>query len=203
MIEKSEEFFLSKARFEAFSDGVFAIAITLLILEIHLPSTSTKTPTQDEQLHALLAIWRQYLVYAATFATIGIMWLNHHAMFRYVKRITHGTVAANLLLLVLISFLPFSTEVLARFGLSRPAVVFYGLTLVGIALAYTLVRQQVVAAHPASGKPFTVWNVVGMTFYPIATIVGYFYPVAAVVLIGLLALFYMLPSNVRAAAIRP
>src|SRR5215469_12859391 len=126
-MDAKTDFTLDKGRLEAFSDGVFAIAITLLILELHLPPFHPPI-TASQQVHDLTIIWPQYLVYFVTFATIGIMWLNHHALFKNVRRVTHGLVLANLLLLSLISFLPFPTEVLARYGLTNVAIVYYGLT---------------------------------------------------------------------------
>lgn len=191
---------LSKSRFESFSDGVFAIAITLLILEVRLPPDRHVPPTHGDQVHALLSIWPQYLVYAASFATIGIMWLNHHALFNNVRRITHGIAVANLLLLALISFLPFTTEVLGHYGLTPVAVVYYGITLVAISLGYNAVLQQVYAAH-GRPRPVTLWSIVGLSAYPLATVAGYFVPVLGVIIIALLALFYMMPSNMRAVSI--
>lgn len=197
------EFTLSKGRFESFSDGVFAIAITLLVLELHLP-VSQAPPTSDSgQLRALVQIWPQYLVYFASFATIGIMWLNHHALFRYIERITHGMVLANILLLALISFLPFPTAVLARFGLTRMAVVYYGVTLSAIAFGYFLLHRQALAAHPAHDQRLTLWNIMGLTLYPLATVVGYFVPILGILLVGMLALYYMLPKNVQGGVVRP
>lgn len=191
---------LGKSRFESFSDGVFAIAITLLILEVRIPDKTPDPATNAQQVHALVSIWPQYLVYAASFATIGIMWLNHHALFNNVRRITHGMALANLLLLALISFLPFTTEVLGRFGLSPIAVVYYGLTMVAISLAYNLVLHQVYAAHGLA-RPTTLWSIVGLSAYPFATIVGYFAPLLGVIVVALLALFYMMPSNMRSVTI--
>ena len=197
-----EPLFLGKGRFEAFSDGVFAIAITLLILEVRLPAGITGASAAREQVSALVGIWPQYLVYAASFATIGIMWVNHHALFDNVKRITHGIVVANLVLLGLIAFLPFTTEVLAQLGLSRPAVVYYGLTFFAISLGFNFLFQQVRAAHPEwPAPPFTWWNAVGLLAYPVATVAGYFAPIAGVGLIGLLAIFYLLPSNIRSVRV--
>jgi uncharacterized membrane protein len=191
---------LSKTRFESFSDGVFAIAITLLILEVRIPEKTPDPATNVQQLHALISIWPQYLVYAASFATIGIMWLNHHALFNNVRRITHGMALANLLLLALVSFLPFTTEVLGRFGLSPIAVVYYGITMVAISLAYNLVLRQVYAAHGRT-RPIALWSIVGLSAYPIAAIAGYFAPLLGIIIIALLAVFYMMPSNVRAVTI--
>jgi uncharacterized membrane protein len=193
-----DAFTVGKGRFEAFSDGVFAIAITLLILEVRLPNDASPSWTNAQQAQALIHIWPQYLVYAASFATIGIMWLNHHALFDNARVITHGMVVANLVLLAFVSFLPFTTEALGRFGLSGTAVVYYGLTMIAISLAYNQLFQQVRKAHPQHHKPtFILWNVVGNLAYPFATVIGYFVPVLGVIIIGLLAVFYMLPSNLR------
>jgi uncharacterized membrane protein len=196
---------LGKARFEAFSDGVFAIAITLLILEVHLPSSVSASSSGLQQTHALLVIWPQYLVYVASFATIGIMWLNHHALFHNARRISLGTLSANLflLLLLLISFLPFPTAVLGQFGLTPPAVVYYGTTVSLIAGAFTLVYLAVLRAHPGSGRPFTAWNGVGLLLYPAATVAGAFAPVLGLAPFIALAGFYFMPANVRRAVIRP
>jgi uncharacterized membrane protein len=196
-------FTLSKSRFEAFSDGVFAIAITLLILQVNVPANIPDHPTRQKQLEGILTIWSQYLVYAATFATIGTMWLNHHALFRYVERITHGIVIANLLLLGLVCFLPFSTEVIARYGLTQVSVVYYGLVLTAISVGYFILQRQVMAAHPSVDRRVTSWNLVGLSFYPVAIVLGFFVPVLGVVICGLAALFYLLPRSVASAAIRP
>jgi uncharacterized membrane protein len=191
-------FNLSKGRFESFSDGVFAIAITLLVLEIHLPAGAVGP---REQLHALVEIWPQYLVYFVSFGTIGIMWLNHHSLFANVQRVTHGIVIANLFLLAFISFLPFPTEVLARYGLTSIATVYYGLTMVAISIAYNVVYQQVLAAHPNAKRKITLWSIVGLTAYPGATVIGYFTPIGGIIAMALLAGFYMMPHNVRGIVI--
>jgi uncharacterized membrane protein len=96
-------------RLEAFSDGVFAIAITLLILEVRLPAD------EGESLgHRLVEAWPGYLAFVISFVTIGIMWANHHAIFRLIGTASHGLVVANLLLLLCVSFVPFPTKVLAE-----------------------------------------------------------------------------------------
>jgi len=199
----SEALTLGKGRLESFSDGVFAVAITLLILEIHLPSSISPASTTGEQTRALLEIWPQYFVYAVSFATIGIMWLNHHALIDGASRITYNVIVANLLLLGGIAFLQFATEVLARLGLTRPAVVAYGLTLSAIALAYPAVERSVSAAHYGSARKLSAWNVAGLTFYPLATVAGFFVPLLGLGLIAALAVFYALPRNVRMVQLKP
>lgn len=197
------EVVLGKGRFESFSDGIFAVAITLLILEIRLPASIDTTATNTQQSRALVEIWPQYLVYAATFATVGIMWFNHHALCDRARTITYRVIVANLVLLALIAFLPFTTEVLARLGLTSTAVVYYGLTLTAISFGYLGLQRAVMAAHPGSSRKFSAWNIAGLAFYPLATVVGYFVPLLGVVLIAALAVFYALPRNVRMAQFIP
>jgi uncharacterized membrane protein len=123
------------ARLEAFSDGVFAIAVTLLILEIHVPARQ-----HAETLgHELLRIWPSYLGYLTSFLTIGVMWINHHYVFELIARVDRTMLLLNTLLLMLIAFVPFPTAVLAEFietGGARSAAVLYGATLTLTAMTY-------------------------------------------------------------------
>src|SRR6266852_6364576 len=95
---------MSKGRVEAFSDGVFAVAATLLIFNIQIDKTAP-----GGLLAALLAAWPKYAAYVASFLTIGVMWLNHHGMFARIARLDRPLVFLNLLLLMAIVFIPFST----------------------------------------------------------------------------------------------
>jgi uncharacterized membrane protein len=129
-------------RVEAFSDGVFAIAITLLILEIRVPEPEAVRAAGGFA-RALAALWPSYLGYVFSFVTIGIMWANHHAIFHYIRRSDRTFLMLNVLFLLCISFVPFPTAVLARYLDSPaervPAVAFYSATMVGIALAFNLI----------------------------------------------------------------
>jgi uncharacterized membrane protein len=123
----------STTRLEAFSDGVFAIAITLLVLEI-------KVPVPDELRAAgglwpaLGQRWPSYVGFALSFVVIGVMWANHHAVFEYISRVNRTLMIANLFLLMGVSFLPFPTAVLADHladpSMRASATAFYGATLV-------------------------------------------------------------------------
>src|ERR1700687_4826563 len=95
---------MSKGRVEAFSDGVFAVAATLLIFSIQIDKTAP-----GGLLAALLAAWPKYAAYVASFLTIGVMWMNHHGLFERIHRIDRTLLFINLLLLMAIVFLPFST----------------------------------------------------------------------------------------------
>src|SRR6266542_3131923 len=98
-------------RLEAFSDGVFAIAITLLVLEIRVPPAA-ELEDPARLIAALGALWPSYLGYVVSFVTIGIMWANHHNLFRLVAQVDHGLILANLLLLLGAGFVPFPMALL-------------------------------------------------------------------------------------------
>lgn len=120
-------------RIEAFSDGVFAIAITLLILEIKVPETEFA-----DLWRAIADQWPSYLGYVTSFLTIGGIWMAHHGLFRRLEYANNTIMRLNLLLLMVVSFLPFPTGLVAHAisdaGAERAAVMFYGTTLLVISL---------------------------------------------------------------------
>jgi uncharacterized membrane protein len=127
-------------RLVTFSDAVFAITITLLVLEI-------KPPTEYANLlHGLAALWPSYLAYTLTFLFIGQVWANHHVMFDHIRLADRFMLLLNTLLLMVVAFLPFATSVLAgalRTGHGqRTAVVFYGLAFAATALTFNAVWQH-------------------------------------------------------------
>jgi len=124
------------SRVEAFSDGVFAIAITLLILEIKVPAAGTGALSQQ-----LAQQWPSYVSFFISFAFIGIMWINHHRLFTHIARCDHLLLIWNLLLLLGVIVVPFPTAVLAthlRHTDERAALILYNATYVFIALAFNL-----------------------------------------------------------------
>jgi uncharacterized membrane protein len=127
-------------RLVAFSDAVFAITITLLVLEIRSPSTD-----EESLLHGLLALWPSYLAYALTFLFIGQVWVNHHVMFDHIRAADRAVLLLNTLLLMVVAFLPFATSVLAAALRSgddqRTAVVFYGIAFGVTAFTFNAVWQ--------------------------------------------------------------
>lgn len=125
-------------RIEAFSDAVFAIAITLLVLAIRVPEAAD-LGANGNLLSALLALWPHYLAFVTSFATILAMWVNHHRIFTFVQRSDHFFLYWNGLLLLFITFLPFPTTLLAEYLLHSEAkvagAVFSG-TLIAIAMTF-------------------------------------------------------------------
>jgi len=125
-------------RLETFADGVIAIAITLLILEVKVPPTSG-----DKLAAAVVHAWPSYAGYVVSFLTIGVIWVNHHHMFKLIERTTHAFLMLNVVFLMTIAFLPWPTALVAEY-IRDPdgrhvAAAVYGLTMVAIAVMFNVV----------------------------------------------------------------
>jgi uncharacterized membrane protein len=189
---------LTSGRVEAFSDGIFAIAATLLILNVELPRQSG--PGLFE---ALVEQWPQYATFAASFMTVGIMWLNHHALFVRIHTVDRPFLFLNLLLLLTISFLPFPTEVLGRNFQPGPggqtAALFYAITCLAIALGFGGVYGYI-ATHPElvsprfEGADFMAgapWFLIGLAAYCVCIPLSFVSPPAVLALIAAVAVYYV------------
>lgn len=193
------------SRLEAFSDGVIAIAITLLVLEVRVPHLED-TGDGRELWAALRDLWPAYLGYVLSFTIIGIMWANHHAVFRLVGRVNHGLVVTNTLFLMLVAFLPFPTALLAEYltheGEETAVRVYSGWLLV-TALSYYLLwwyisgRGHLLSptADPVAVRTITRRFRAGPPSYILAFALSFIYPPASLALLGLLALLYLLPNT--------
>jgi uncharacterized membrane protein len=115
-------------RIKNFSDGVFAIAITLLVLEIRLPA-GVEAFSNGQLLASLGGIWHKYLAYVISFLAIGSFWISHHRKFRLIKRYDRGLLTLNLILLLVIGFIPFPSAIISENG-NRTATIFYALFMV-------------------------------------------------------------------------
>jgi uncharacterized membrane protein len=130
-------------RIEAFSDGVFAIAITLLVLDIAVPESQL-----DHFWHAVVRQWPSYLAYATSFITIGGIWMAHHSVFRRLAYANTSVMRFNLGLLMVVSFLPFPTRLVAEAlshsdTVERGAIVFYGGWLLVISIVFSALWRAV------------------------------------------------------------
>lgn len=127
---------MSSARVESFSDAVFAIAITLMVLDIRQPAQS------GPLLRAVLRQWPSILAYALSFLLVGVVWVNHHLVFHLIARVDMGVLWYNLLLLLDVAFMPYPTVVLANALISHrgetTAAVLYGATLVVLGVLFNL-----------------------------------------------------------------
>lgn len=191
---------------EAFSDGVFAIAITLLILDIKVPRVDsvTGTPALREALrHQLPA----FLAYILSFVTIGIIWANHITMFRHVRRTNHILLMLNTLFLLCIAFLPFATSILAEYiqeshDEQQIVVLIYGGTLFAMAICFNVIwwygtHHHGLLEHNTSPRIVTAITgsyQIGFVTYLSTLILAWFWPLAALAVYALLALYYALPG---------
>ena len=194
-------------RIEAFADAVFAIAITLLVIEIRLPP-------HEEVLRiggvgpALLQLWPSYVGYAISFIVIGIMWANHHNLMKLVDRVDHGFITLTLLLLMCVAFLPFPTAVMAD-HLADPdmheqavAVAFYCGCFTVTALFYFLMwwhaarNRRLIASHVSDDavRAITRAYVPGSLLYLTATLLAFVHVGLSLAIIVGLAALYMLPT---------
>jgi uncharacterized membrane protein len=133
------------SRVEAFSDGVFAIAITLLILEIRVPELHGQ-PGNEPLLTALLGLWPSLVAFLFSFFVILVMWMNHHEFMRWVREPDYPFLFANGLVLLMVTFVPFPTAVMARYlgtEAARAAVAFYCGTFLAISLAFNALLYSV------------------------------------------------------------
>ncbi|MGZ6106133.1 MAG: TMEM175 family protein [Vulcanimicrobiaceae bacterium] len=119
---------MNLSRFESFSDAVFAIAITLLVLNFRIPELPT-TAGDSQTVHRLLSLWPDFLGYVTSFIVIGVLWVNHHALFHFLRRVDRFSLVIKLLLLMCVAFIPFPTALIARYGRVVPVVILFGLTM--------------------------------------------------------------------------
>jgi len=141
-------------RVEAFSDGVFAIAITLLILEVKVP-TPTDASVTGGLSEVLRRQWPMYVAYLASFATILVMWVNHHKMFTHIRRVDDPFLFLNGLLLLFVSFVPFPTALVSehlRFASARAAALIYAGTYEALAIAFNLLWGYAATHHRLLGS---------------------------------------------------
>jgi uncharacterized membrane protein len=193
---------MSTSRLEAFSDGVLAIAATLLALNIQVPPARPGTTLADQ----LGAQWPSYVAYATSFLTIGIIWVNHHAMIHRLRRIDHTTMVLNLALLISIGLLPFTTALLAAYlkegqGQGLAAAIYGGsLLLMSIAFAITNRHTLRRRAHllevdldDDQRRRILILGVSGCVPYLLATALAPFSPYVTLAICAAVAGFYATP----------
>lgn len=188
-------------RLESFSDGVIAVAITLLVLDIEVP-----LPPQPRLAHELARGWPHYVAYVVSFLTIGIIWINHHAMIGRLREADHSIFILNLLLLMSIGILPFATSLMATYlqessGESVAAAVYGGAFMV-MAVIFALLNRHILLNRAHMLEPelseqerrrILVRSVFGVGPYVAATALAFVSPYATLAICGALAVYYALP----------
>lgn len=194
---------MSTNRMEAFSDGVFAIAITLLVLEIHVPEPGAGASLG----HELLAQWPSYAAFVVSFLTIGVIWINHHAMVRRLRVTDHSILIWNLLLLMTVSALPFTTALMAAYlkqgeGESLAAAVYSGSFLL-MSLVFSGMNRHILFERvdfledglDERRRRLTLKRgVVGLIPYALATAMAPITPYLTLAICAAVAVFYASPA---------
>jgi uncharacterized membrane protein len=186
-----------KNRLEAFSDGVFAIAITLLVLEIHVPGA------EGGLWSALVAQWPSYAAYLVSFAVIGIIWVNHHRATRPVARVDTTLLFLTLFLLLFVAVLPFPTALLAEYilqpGDAEVAAAVYSATMLGMAVAFNLQWRWIARSErllhehvdPASVR-VTARGSLGIFLYAGTVALSFVSPLWTLAVHGAVAVYYVI-----------
>jgi uncharacterized membrane protein len=200
--ERTAESGKETARLETFADGVFAIAITLLVLEIRVPPADTSNLAS-----ALLDQWTEFAAYVISFLTIGVIWVSHHQMFELITHVTPTFLYLNVIFLLPVAFVPFPTALVAQ-HINDPdgrtvAVLLYGATSVLIALMFNVLwayasARNLGAAGPmreqinAAARGFRL----GPLVYLAATLIALFNPFVSMAIFAALAVYWMLPGRI-------
>ena len=182
---------MSKGRLEAFSDGVLAIVITIMVLELRPPEGTT--------FEDLFALWPQILAYAMSFAYIAIYWVNHHHLFQAVRAVNGIVLWANILLLFALSLVPFVTAWMGEHAFGPNTVAVYNFVLILPALSYTLLVQALLRAP---GQSATLAEALAdnrkgqlsLLLYLIALAVSLFVPLIAVAIDVIVAITWIVPD---------
>ena len=183
---------MTKARLEAFSDGVLAVIITIMVLELKAP--------HGAGLDALLALSPTFLSYVLSFVFIGIYWNNHHHMLHAVERVNGTILWANLHLLFWLSLVPFTTAWLNDTFYAPMPVAIYGVVLLMSGVAYFILSRALIAMH---GKDSTRARAIGsdtkgiasLVIYSVAILVAAFLPYASMVLYAVVAAMWHIPDR--------
>jgi uncharacterized membrane protein len=194
---------IDKSRAEAFSDGVIAVAITLLALDLAVPG-----PGHGPLAGLLGQKWPNYAAYAVSFLTIGIIWINHRAMFSRLRGVDHTVLVLNLVLLMAVVLLPFSTSLMASYlrsgqGQKLAAVVYggsfvlMGMAFFGIQLYCMLARPNLLVdgMTPERRRAVLYRNASGLIPYAIATAGALVTPYLTLAICALVAVYYALPGT--------
>jgi uncharacterized membrane protein len=193
------------ARVEAFSDGVFAIAITLLVLELKVPGHE-EAHSATALANALRNDWQSYFALLTSFSTIGIMWVNHHRLFTLIQKTTHTLILLNTLLLLGITLVPFPTALVAEYlgaEAEKTAAIVYNGLFIFIALVFNVLWRYAASGHRllypnvdvAAVDAQTRQYAFGPVFYIVAFAVAFVSPLLSIGINLALALFFALPPK--------
>ncbi len=187
---------MKTSRLEAFSDGVFAVAITLLVLEINIPAG-------ENLWHQLKEQWPSFASFFVSFWVIGIIWVNHHGLLDHLKRTDRPVLYLNLLVLMTVVFIPFSTALMAEHLKSgadeEVAALVYALAFLAMGIAFNLFWAYVVKHRRELGvelpdeevRRMSVGFMIGSPLYAVAVGMAFISPAVVLIIVPAVAAYYM------------
>ncbi len=191
----------SPARLEAFTDGVVAIIVTIMVLELKVPHSAEPA--------ALLAIWPVFLAYALSFVMVGIYWVNHHHLFKAVRHVDDHVLWANLLVLFFLSLIPFTSGYMSENHFAPFPTAIYAISMLLPALAYLLMTVAIRGCHPdwdaqhahLIGPAATRRNFLSIAAYVPAIGLAFVHPALSLACIVFVAGLWTVPNFVRSRAV--
>jgi uncharacterized membrane protein len=188
------------SRIEALSDGVFAIAMTLLVLDLKIPAGVT--PESLSQ--TLLNMWTQFAAYIVSFLVLAVYWVGHHNQFHWIHRTDRTLLWINILFLMSIAFVPFSASLLASYNETITATLVYGANVICAGIFLYLhwwyasgEKKLILASVTAHAIRITKLRIAaGLLFYFITTVLAFVSTRVSLILFAVLPIFYMFPSKV-------
>lgn len=189
----------STSRIEAFSDGVLAIVITLLVLELRVPQIEGE-PTAQALAAAFAALAPKFVSFIVSFVIVAIFWVNHHQLFHSIRHTDRALLWLNILFLLFISAVPFPTAVIGEYPQNAFAAAFFGSIMLGAGLAFALMRWyasfpgRLIAASPAVLRRAVRRSLLSPALYLLGTLVALVSPAVAVAIYILVPIIFFVPN---------
>jgi len=183
---------MTKGRLEAFSDGVMAIIITIMVLELKVPEGSSWA--------SLKPLLPKLIAYIFSFIYVGIYWNNHHHLFQAVKKVNGSILWANLHLLFWLSLMPIATEWIGATHFAKNPVAMYGICLIMSAVAYTILENLIIRSEGENSRLKEAIHskfkeYISIIFYVLGIAVSFFYPYIAIGFYYIVAFIWLIPDR--------
>lgn len=193
---------LGRNRVEALTDGVFAVAMTLLVLDIKVPELE-QAVASAELPYRLLALWPKFLSYAISFVILGVYWVGHHLQLSFIRSADRPLLWINILFLLWVALVPFSTALLSEYTKHRLAIAVYAGNMIAIGLTlalhwwYATAKRRHVDpdVHPGLVRAAMSRVLMGPLLYMVAIVLSFFSPEWSLGLCALVPILYILPGR--------
>jgi len=191
---------MNKTRLEAFSDGLFAIIVTIMVLEIKIPHESTTA--------ALLALWPVFISYLLSFVFIGIYWGNHHHLLHTVHHVNSNIIWSNMHLLFWLSLVPFTTGWMGENHFDELPVAIYAINLLLCGIAYYILQKTIMAHHTFTEKLAEAMKkqekkgMASLVLYIISVVSAFYNPLISEIIFAIVAIMWVIPDRNIEKALR-